>query len=310
MASTKDNKKATKANAKTDKEVTKKTKAAKVESESSENESSSAEEEASSAEEEASSDEASSEEEEEEESKGTKRKAEDEEDVASKAAKTEDKFTIWCGGISFEATEEQVREFFAECGEIAQLRLRVDEATGKNRGFCHIDFATQEGKDAAIALSGQEFLGRNIRIDGADGGNRTKTQNTSGAKKVFVANLNRDFDEDAHRKALTEAFAKFGTLVGDVRLPYNRESGGLKGIGYIEFETSEQAEAAVKGMSGVELNGRPLRTDLSGDNDRERFAGNRGGRGGRGGFRGGRGDFRGGRGGRGGNRGGFRGGRN
>ncbi|KAG0998700.1 hypothetical protein G6F28_001700 [Rhizopus arrhizus] len=245
----------------------------------------------------------------EEESKGKKRKAEEEQEEVPvpKAAKTEENYTIWCGGISFEATADDVREFFDECGEIKDVRIRTDEATGKNRGFCHIDFATQEAKDAAVALSGNEFLGRRIRIDGADGGKKTNTGGPASAtKKVFVANLNRDYDEDAHRTALTEAFQEFGTIVGDIRLPYNRESGALKGIGYIEFETTEQAEAAVKGMNGVELNGRALRTDFSGDNDRDRFAGNRGGRGG---FRGGRGDFRGGRGGRGGNRGGFRGGR-
>ncbi|KAG1150578.1 hypothetical protein G6F38_001951 [Rhizopus arrhizus] len=252
----------------------------------------------------------------EEESKGKKRKAEEEQEEVPvpKAAKTEENYTIWCGGISFEATADDVREFFGECGEIKDVRIRTDEATGKNRGFCHIDFATQEAKDAAVALSGNEFLGRRIRIDGADGGKKTNTSGPASAtKKVFVANLNRDYDEDAHRTALTEAFQEFGTIVGDIRLPYNRESGALKGIGYIEFETTEQAEAAVKGMNGVEINGRALRTDFSGDNDRDRFSGNRGGRGGfrggRGDFRGGRGDFRGGRGGRGGNRGGFRGGR-
>lgn len=213
------------------------------------------------------------------------------------------------GGITFEATEEQVREFFSQCGEIQEMRLKVDEATGKNRGFCHIDFTTQEGKDAAIALSEKEFLGRNIRVDGNDGPSRNKTPYGGKSKKVFVANLNRDFTEEAHRRALTEAFEKFGTLVDTVRLPYNRESGGLKGIAYIEFTTSEEAEAAATGMNGVEINGRPLRTDLATENDRERFSG---GRGGRGGFRGSRGGFRGGsRGGfRGGNRGGFRGGRN
>lgn len=227
-----------------------------------------------------------------EESNDKKRKAENEEEVSSKIAKTaevqEEKgatFTVWCGGISWEAKEDDVKEFFGQCGEISDVRIRLDNATGKNKGFCHIDFTSKTAQDAALALSGSEFMGRTIRCDGAgDGSVRTARKDENyGAKtnKVFIANLNRDYDEESHRSALTEAFSKFGTLVGDIRLPYNREEGTLRGIGYLEFETVDQAEAAVKGMNAVEINGRPLRTDFSGNDDSNR--------GGRGGFRGGRG---------------------
>ncbi|KAI7907931.1 uncharacterized protein BX663DRAFT_492468 [Cokeromyces recurvatus] len=246
---------------------------------------------------------------EEAEEKGQKRKAESESEAApaSKAAKTDEKYTIFVGGLKYEATEEDIKKHFESCGEIVEVRLRMDNnATNKNKGFCHIDFATKEGKEAALKLSETEFMGRSIRCDSADGNDRrrNKDENYSPrSNKVFVANLNHDYDEEAHRNALKEHFEKFGTIVGDIRLPYNRETGALKGIAYVSFETPEQAEAAVKGMNGVEVNGRPLRTDFSDSNDRERVARNKSGRGGRGGFRGG---FRGSRGGRGG-RGGFRG---
>ncbi|KAI8979402.1 hypothetical protein BDF20DRAFT_803135, partial [Mycotypha africana] len=242
------------------------------------------------------------------ENKNNKRKADtsdDDNENPAKAAKTEEKFTVWCGGLNWEATVEQIKEHFAQCGEIVDVRLRMDNATGKNKGFCHVDFATKEGQEAALALSNTEFLGRTIRLDSADGNNRQRTKKDENygprTNKVFCANLNRDFDEESHRNSLNEHFGKFGKIV-DIRIPYDRESGAMKGIAYIEFENPDQAEAAVTGMNGVEVNGRPLRTDYSGSNDRDRV--NQ--RGGRGGPRGGRGGFRGGRGG---GRGGFRGGR-
>lgn len=241
-----------------------------------------------------SSDEEEEEEKVEEESNDKKRKAEEEQEAApAKVAKTESEgtFTVWCGGISWDATDADVKEFFSQCGEVSDVRIRLDNATGKNKGFCHIDFTTKAAHDAALALTDSEFMGRTIRLDSAgDGSNRQRTKDENyGPKstKVFVANLNRDYDEDSHRAALTEAFSKFGTLVGEIRLPFNREDGSLRGIGYLEFETAEQADAAVKGMNGVDLNGRPLRTDFSGSDDRERV--------GRGGFRGGRGGGRGGK---------------
>ncbi|KAI8352933.1 hypothetical protein BD560DRAFT_408741 [Blakeslea trispora] len=219
--------------------------------------------------------------------------------------------TVWVGQLSFEATTEQISEHFGQCGEVTAVRLRTDPNTGRSRGFAHIDFAEASGKEAAMKLDGSEFMGRTIKVDNANVATPRGKDTNFGpkTKTVFVANLAHSLDEDSVR----QAFEKFGTIVGDVRLPYNRETGKIRGIGYIEFENEDQAEAAVKGMNGVSIEGRPVRTDFSGDNDSERVSNRpaRGGFGGRGGGRGGfggRGGNRGGRGGRGGNRGGSRGG--
>ena len=138
---------------------------------------------------------------------------------------------------------------------------------------------------------------------------------------IFVGNVSFEADEEM----LSEAFSKYGTITG-VRLPTDPDSGSLKGYGYVEFASIEEATAALSAMKGYNLAGRPLRLDFStpraggggrggrgGFNDRGgRGRGGfgergRGGRGGRGGFndRGGRGGGRGGRGGFSTNRGGF-----
>lgn len=45
---------------------------------------------------------------------------------------------------------------------------------GKPRGFAHVEFTSEEPVQKAIALSGQDLDGRNIRVDvaGSKGGNR------------------------------------------------------------------------------------------------------------------------------------------
>ena len=118
---------------------------------------------------------------------------------------------------------------------------------------------------------------------------------------VFVGNVSFEADEEM----LSEAFSKYGTITG-VRLPTDPDSGSLKGYGYVEFMSIEEATTAINAMRGYNLAGRPLRLDFGTPR-----AGGGGRGGGRGGDRGGRGGFRDrGRGGRGG-RGGFndRGGR-
>lgn len=62
----------------------------------------------------------------------------------------------------------------------------------------------------------------------------TDTEGTT----IFVKGFDRYLGEDAIREQLTEAFAACGE-VSNVRLPSDRESGELKGIGFIEFATTE-----------------------------------------------------------------------
>ena len=55
---------------------------------------------------------------------------------------------------------------------------------------------------------------------------------------IFVKGFDSSLGEEGVREALTETFSKFGK-VNQVRLPTDRETGDLKGIGFIEFETNE-----------------------------------------------------------------------
>lgn len=177
--------------------------------------------------------------------------------------------TVFVGQLNFDATAEEIRTHFGQCGPVSDVRLRMHPNGVKSRGFAHIDFTSAEGKQAAMALDGTEFMGRTIRVDDAQPAQGRSTDTNYGPKtdKVFVANLSYDTDEDS----LKQAFEKFGTIVGEIGLPISRDTGRIRGIAYIQFETEDEAEAAVKGMNGVYLDGRPIRTDFSGDNDRNRL---------------------------------------
>ncbi|KAI8335408.1 hypothetical protein BC941DRAFT_461962 [Chlamydoabsidia padenii] len=276
------------------------------------------------------SDNSSDEEEEKEEEESNKRAASEEEEEEeedkpeAKRAKVEisrevkpqfgaDGLSLFVGQLDWNCTQDQLRAFFEDNGKtvtnvrISMDRNQRDDGVKRNRGFGYVDFATAEDLASARELNGTEFQGRNIRIDDATPApRRQKDENYSTrTSTVFVANIARSLDE----AGLREAFESFGTIT-DVRLPVDRETEQIRGFGYIQFETEDQAEKAVKEMNGVSVNGRPLRTDFSGGPNSDRNQNNGGGRGGRGGGfrggRGGRGNFGGDRGGRG---NGFRGGR-
>ncbi len=92
--------------------------------------------------------------------------------------------TIYVGNLSFQATEEDLRDVFAEYGVVNRVSLPVDRETGKKRGFAFIEMATEAEEDAAIAeLDGAEWLGRELKVNKArprEGG-RTNGNRSSGS---------------------------------------------------------------------------------------------------------------------------------
>lgn len=86
--------------------------------------------------------------------------------------------TIYVGNLSFQATEEDIRDVFNEYGEVTRISLPTDRETGRKRGFAFVDMADEANEDAAIAeLDGAEWLGRELRVNKArprngNGGNR------------------------------------------------------------------------------------------------------------------------------------------
>ncbi|KAL8735914.1 MAG: hypothetical protein Q9166_000476 [cf. Caloplaca sp. 2 TL-2023] len=69
--------------------------------------------------------------------------------------------------MSFDATEGDVHDFFAECN-VTSVRIVEDKMDRKPKGFGYAEFATVEGLKKALDLSGTQFQGRNIRISVAE----------------------------------------------------------------------------------------------------------------------------------------------
>lgn len=114
---------------------------------------------------------------------------------------------------------------------------------------------------------------------------------------IFVGNLAREVKEED----LQEAFQAFGQ-VKTATVIKDMFSGESKGFGFVEMPTKAEALAAINGLNGKDLKGRPLNVNEA----RPRPEGGRGGGRGGGGGGGGRSGGGGGGGGRQGNRGGRR----
>lgn len=76
--------------------------------------------------------------------------------------------TIYVGNLSFQATEEDLKEVFAEYGPVKRVSLPLDRETGRKRGFAFVDMEEDAHEDRAIEeLNEAEWLGRQMRVSKA-----------------------------------------------------------------------------------------------------------------------------------------------
>ncbi|KAF2078229.1 hypothetical protein CYY_000420 [Polysphondylium violaceum] len=73
--------------------------------------------------------------------------------------------TIVARNLSFTVDETLVKQFFEGCGTITRVNLPVYEDSGRLKGFAFVSFEDVASVDAAIALSGENFEGRQVQVE-------------------------------------------------------------------------------------------------------------------------------------------------
>jgi len=75
---------------------------------------------------------------------------------------------LYVGNLSYNVTEGDLQDLFAQHGAVAEVSLMMDRMTGRPRGFAFVTMATKEAADAAIqALNGKELDGRALTVNEA-----------------------------------------------------------------------------------------------------------------------------------------------
>jgi len=75
---------------------------------------------------------------------------------------------IYVGNMSFDATEEDLRQAFGKYGEVSSVRLITDRETGRKRGFGFVEMANDgDAKKAIEGLNGTDLAGRELTVNEA-----------------------------------------------------------------------------------------------------------------------------------------------
>ncbi len=75
---------------------------------------------------------------------------------------------IYVGNLSYKATEEDIRQAFAQYGEVASVNVIKDRETGKSRGFAFVEMPdNDQAKEAIENVNLTEIAGRRVTVNEA-----------------------------------------------------------------------------------------------------------------------------------------------
>ena len=84
---------------------------------------------------------------------------------------------LYVGNLSFQTTSDELRDHFAQIGNVESASVVEDRMTSRSRGFGFVEMTTPEEAAAAIEqLNGKDFNGRNLTVNEA----RPRTDRASG----------------------------------------------------------------------------------------------------------------------------------
>ncbi len=76
---------------------------------------------------------------------------------------------LYVGNLSFSSTSETVREAFAQIGEVTDVHIVTDRASGQSRGFGFVTMGSPaEAQKAIEAMNGASLDGRALRVNEAE----------------------------------------------------------------------------------------------------------------------------------------------
>ncbi|VEU19583.1 DEKNAAC100248 [Brettanomyces naardenensis] len=162
------------------------------------------------------------------------------------------KTILYVGSIHKSVSEDVLRDLFSSVGAPTQsIKVLYDKnKPGFNYAFVEYD-ENSSAENALRALNGTVLANFPLKITWAY---RTQQSRNADAYTLFVGDLSPEIDDDS----LSAAFTKFPSFT-QANVMWDMKTGRSRGYGFVSFQDSQDAEAALQAMNGATLGGRPIR---------------------------------------------------
>lgn len=75
---------------------------------------------------------------------------------------------IYVGNLSYDVSEDELKEVFSEHGEVSSVNIIKDKYSGRSKGFGFVEMPNDDEAEKAIqTLNGSAVKGRDIKVNKA-----------------------------------------------------------------------------------------------------------------------------------------------
>lgn len=139
---------------------------------------------------------------------------------------------LFVGGLTWDTTEDDLRNYFTKFGTIQALNIKYDAVTKASRGYGFVTFTSPTVIDTILASAPHKI--RDKLVDAK------KSNPKPIFKKVFCGGIDGTLPEEEIRKY----FSKYGKIEA-LELPFDKAKGKRREFCFVIYESEEAADAAV-----------------------------------------------------------------
>jgi len=143
---------------------------------------------------------------------------------------------MFVGGLSWQTTEEGLKEYFSKFGAVAEAMVMRDPTTKHSRGFGFVTFADTDGVDKVIEFGTHELDGKKIDPKVAFP-KRSNPKMVTRTKKIFVGGLSAT----TTLEEVKAYFERFGDIE-DAMLMHDKQTNRHRGFGFVTFTNEDMVE--------------------------------------------------------------------
>ena len=148
---------------------------------------------------------------------------------------------LFIGGLTYNTTDENLREFYGSWGEIVDCIVMRDPNTKRSRGFGFVTFAKATMVDEAMSARPHTIDGKTVEPKRAIPRDMSaRPEANMSVKKLYVSGVREEHSEEIFR----DYFAKFGE-VQEVEIIADKATGKPRGFAFVTFGDYDAVDKCV-----------------------------------------------------------------